>query len=199
MLVRYRMSKKVVSVGPQVSLADATKLIGKHHIRHLPVMQAQRLIGIVSDRDLLSAPPGARTIREVMTPKPIAVSPDVPVDEAARLLRAHKIDALPVVENKQLLGIVTSMDILGAFVDLSGVTEPTYYLTLAGADGSEGERQVRLLITQKRGYIRWMHRDSRKRDATLRLRVEAKRIDDIVTELEAAGFEVEGVVSSTRR
>ena len=199
MLVRNRMSKKVVKVDPQLSIADARKLLMKNRIRHLPVVEAQRLVGIVSDRDVLSAPPSARTISDVMTPKPIIVSPDVPVDEAARVLRAHKIDALPVVENKHLVGILTSMDILDAFVDLSGVTEPTYYLTVGGVESSEAERQVRLLIAQAHAYLRWMHRDSRKRSAPLRLRLEARRIDEIVTELEAAGFEVEGVVSSTRK
>jgi acetoin utilization protein AcuB len=199
MLVRNRMSKRLVTADPQLSLAESRKLLSKNRIRHLPVVEAKRLVGIVSDRDLLSAPATARTIGEVMTPKPITIAPDVPVDEAARVLRAHKIDALPVIDNKQLLGIVTSTDILDAFVDLSGVTEPTYYLTVTGADTAEAERQIRMLILQYRGYIRWMHRDSRKRGAPLRLRVEVKRIEDLVTELEAAGFEVEGLVSSTRR
>ena len=116
------------------------------------------------------------------------------VDEAARVLRTHKIGALPVVEKGTLVGILAGSDVLDAFVDLSGVAEPTYHLTLTG-DGPEMERRIRQVIERERGELKWLHRDRRQRPAQVHLRLKAQRIDDIVTELEAGGFEVQAVVA----
>jgi len=194
MLVRNRMSHKVVTVEPPQSLADARALLHKHGIRQLPVVRRERLVGIVTDRDLRSAPAEAKTVADVMTAKPIAIGPNTPVDEAARVLRTHKIGALPVVESGNLVGILAGSDVLDAFVDLSGVAEPTYHLTLTG-DGPDMERRIRQVIDRERGELKWLHRNRRQQPAQVHLRLKARRIDDIVTELEAGGFEVQALVA----
>ncbi len=197
MLVRYRMSPQLITATRGLPITEARTLLNKHRIRHLPVVQSHQLIGIVTDRDLRSAPASARTVDDVMTVKPVVIIPDAPVDEAARVLRAHKIGALPVVEGKRLVGILTETDVLDAFVDLSGVTEPTYHLTLTEVDVPDPERRVREIVLGERGQLKWLHRNGRRRRLYLRLKV--KRVDDVVTQLEAAGFEVNAVVSSTRK
>jgi acetoin utilization protein AcuB len=199
MLVRDRMSRKVIGIERQRPTAEARALMQKHDIRQLPVIHQERLVGIVTDRDLRSAPASAETVADVMTPKPAVIGPNAPVDEAARLLRAHKIGALPVVENGKLIGILAGSDVLDAFVDLSGVAEPTYHVILTAADVPDAERQIRRVIEQERGELKWLHRDKRQRPPQLHLRLKARRIDDIVTELEAAGFEVCGVVGSSAK
>ncbi len=197
MLVRYRMSPQPITAARGLPIAEARALLNKHRIRHLPVVQNHQLVGIVTDRDLRSAPASARTVSDVMTAKPVVIIPDAPVDEAARVLRAHKIGALPVVEGKRLVGILTETDVLDAFVDLSGVTEPTYHLTLTEVDVPDPEHRVREIVLGERGRLKWLHRNGRRR--RLYLRIKVKRVDDIVTQLEAAGFEVNAVVSSTRK
>ena len=198
MLVRNRMSKKVVTVEPQETLAAARALLRRHQIRQLPVLRRQRLAGIVTDRDLRSASPAATVVGDVMTPRPSVITADAFVDDAARLLRRRKIGALPVVDGHRLVGILTASDVLDAFVDVSGVTESTYRIVLSGGAGKRAERQVRDLIHKHRGELKWLHRSSRA-PAQLHLRLKAARIDDLVTALEAAGFEAAAVVAPVRR
>jgi acetoin utilization protein AcuB len=199
MLVRDRMSRKVISVQRQDPIAAARALMQKHGIRQFPVVQQERLVGIVTDRDLRSAPASAKTVSEVMTSKPTTIGPEAPVDEAARLLRTQKIGALPVVEQGKLVGILAGSDVLDAFVDLSGVAEPTYHVILTAAGVPDAERQIRRIVEQERGELKWIHRDKRQRPPQVHLRLKARRVDDIVTELEAAGFEVSGVVGSSAK
>ena len=197
MLVRYRMSSKVVTVEPQRSLADARRLLTKHRIRQLPVLRGPRLVGIVTDRDLRAAPAGARAAADVMTAKPFTIAPDVPVDEAARLLREHKINALPVVEKSKLIGILTTSDVLNAFIDLSGVAEPTYRLVLASESSKLAVSAIRPVIERAHGEVKWIHQDPR-RATVAHVRLKTRRIDDVVTALEAAGLEVTTVIAPPR-
>jgi acetoin utilization protein AcuB len=194
MLVRNRMSPKVITVEPQQSLTEARSLLHRHSIRQLPVLRNGRLVGIITDRDLRGAGNKDATVAELMTPKPIVIGPNASVDEAARTLTAHKIGALPVVDGGKLVGILASADILDAFVDLSGVGEATYRIVLSGAKGKQAERQVRELVVQKHGELKWLHPDTRHPNK-LHLRLKSRRVDDIVTALEAAGFNVDVVVA----
>ncbi len=196
MLVRYRMSKKLKVVPPQRSLADARALLDRHRFRQLPVVRDGALAGIVTDRDLRAAPRTAKVVKDVMAAKPITISPDAPVDEAARVLRQHKVNALPVVEKHKLVGILTTSDVLDAFVELSGVAEPTFLLLLEV--GRRPDREVRRVIERVPAEIKWIHRD-RQKPARVHVRLKARRIDDIVDALEGAGFEVCAMVVPPRR
>jgi acetoin utilization protein AcuB len=118
------------------------------------------------------------------------------VDEAARLLCEHKINALPVVERNRLVGIITTADVLAAFVELSGVTEPTYRVTLSVAQSRRALDQIRRIVHEQRAELKWAHIEGRTRPARIHIRLKARRIDDVTTALEGAGFEVCAVVAS---
>lgn len=137
MLVRSRMAQRVITVAPDTPIADALALARKHRIRHLPVVQGERLVGLVTDRDIrLAVPPmwadqrgelqdalRTRTVQEVMTRELVTAHPDMPIEEAGKLLYAHRIGSLPVVTGDALVGILTESDVLQAFVDLFGVNQ----------------------------------------------------------------------------
>lgn len=198
MLVRDRMVRKVITTQPQRPLAEVRALLRRHRIRQVPVLRGSRLVGIVTDRDLRSAPPAARTVADVMTAKPFVISPDASVDEAARLLRTYKIGALPVVDGAALLGILTGSDVLDAFVDLSGVAEPTYRIVLTGEPAKGFEARIRHIIEKRRGELKWLHYDAKHRPPEIHLRVRVRHIDDVESDLEAAGFEVSTIVAPSR-
>ena len=199
MLVRNRMSRKVFTVAPDASIEAARALLQRHRVRQLPVVRKERLVGIVTDRDLRGAGAKEQQVADVMTAKPLVVAPTASVDEAARLLRGRKIGALPVVDKNKLVGILTASDVLDAFVDISGVGEATYRITVSGVRGKQAARQVRQLVDQCRLDLKWLHPDSR--DASiLHLRLKGNRVDDFTTAVEAAGFNVDSVVApSTSR
>jgi acetoin utilization protein AcuB len=119
MPVRQIMTRRVVTLRPETTLVEARRLLDEHRIRHLPVLVDGRLAGIVSDRDLRSAAGAHRpqtAVDEIMTPTPFTVGPDTRVEEAARLMLDHRVGGLPVVEAGQLVGIVTSDDLLRALL-----------------------------------------------------------------------------------
>ncbi len=122
--VATSMSRNVIVVPPQVTLAVARRLMTEWKIRHLPVVDARRLVGILSDRDLLihaaadDADLRIITCGEAMTPAPVTCSPATPVGEVAALMIEHKIDSVPVVSGTgALVGLVTSTDLLALLVE----------------------------------------------------------------------------------
>lgn len=197
MLVRDHMSKKVITVQRDTPIKDARALLSKHRIRQLPVLRGERLIGIVTDRDFRSARDTQKRVGDVMTAKPVVIRPDAPIDEAARMLRTHKIGALPVVEARSLIGILSGSDVLDAFVEFCGVIEPSYHMIVSGGDPGDRRWQIRRIIEQKRADLKWIYRD--RRSGKVHLRVKAQRADDVVTALEAAGFDVSAVLSPAGR
>ncbi len=157
LLVEDSMTRGVVVLSPETTAGEALALCRERRIRHLPVLEAGRLVGIVSDRDLRSAAPGlgdpARAsalekirVSEVMTRDVATTRPDDPIEEAANRMREKRIGCLPV-EDERLVGILTSSDVMEALVQLIGAHEPGSRLvasmpdrpgTLAGAAGIFG-------------------------------------------------------------
>jgi len=197
MVVRDYMSSQVITVDRECAIADARTLLHKHRIRQLPVVHKDRLVGIITDRDLRSAAAATQTVAEIMAAEPTVIGPTAPIDEAARVLRKLKVGALPVVDGKQLVGIITTADVLDAFVEFCGVAEPTYHLMLTGCGGAELRWRVRRIIDQKHGDLKWIYRD--RRSDKVHLRLKATKIDDIVSALEADGFDVSTILSPTRQ
>ena len=131
MRVRELMTGAIIAVGPDTPMLDARHLMVKERIRHLLVTESERLVGIVTDRDIrLNLPSQATslsvwevnhlltklTVGKVMTASVITVGPDREARDAAQLMLEHKIGALPVVEGGRPIGIVTETDLLRAFV-----------------------------------------------------------------------------------
>jgi len=198
MLVRRCMTQDVVTMDAEATLVEASECLQRFGFRHIPVMQHGKLAGIVSDRDLLAPKPGAATVGEVMTPEPVVISPRAAVDEAAQTMRARRIDALPVVDGGQLAGIITSSDVLEAFVDLSGVRGPTYLVMLRTRTPGNAEVLIQKIVGSHHGHVKWLHCEEQFDPARIQLRMMGRNIDDILTALEAAGFEVTGLVGNAR-
>lgn len=124
------MTANPITASPSTSLRKALELLETHRIRHLPVVQGKRLVGIITDRDIrqmlpssLSVPEelerfrtwGARVkIGEVMTRQVVSVTPDTRTQRAARVMVERRIGCLPVLRGSTLVGIVTTIDLLGA-------------------------------------------------------------------------------------
>jgi len=114
--VRALMTSNAMTVQADSTLEEATALCRSTCIRHLPVAEGERLVGILSDRSLRKAH-GLRladstAVRELMARDPVTVAPDAPVSAAARRMLDYKISALPVVEGERLVGILTLTDLL---------------------------------------------------------------------------------------
>jgi acetoin utilization protein AcuB len=131
MKVKDWMTSKVVTVSPDMSVKKAFALMKQNGFHHLPVVRADKPIGIVTDRDLrrpnisdvfkewdqLYRLSEDIAVEDVMTTPAITVTPDTDLLTAASMLIERKINALPVVNGQgKLVGIVTTVDLLKAFV-----------------------------------------------------------------------------------
>src|SRR5262245_3022132 len=125
------MTKTVVTIKPHDTVRHARELLSKHRINQLPVVVNNKLVGIVTDRDIRDAYPSslrllrgkdiddfadAHTIEEVMTYDVIAVNLHTSLREAGHRLRRQRLGALPVVEEEKLVGIITRSDLLDALL-----------------------------------------------------------------------------------
>jgi acetoin utilization protein AcuB len=135
-MVRDVMTRAVVTIGRETPSDKARRLMDERRIRHLPVVEAGRLVGMVSDRDVRSVKgdPGGLAAGSIMTPHPLTVTADTRVEHAARLMLDARIGSLPVMDGDTLAGIVTYTDLLHAFVRvIETATEERIAVDFSGA------------------------------------------------------------------
>ncbi len=138
MFVGERMSRPVISVTPDASVNDVLAMFKKEHIRRAPVVKDGKLLGIVSQGDLLNATASSVTtlsvwelnyliskvkVKNVMTKKVITVTKDTPIEEAARIMADKKIGGLPVVDGEKVVGMITETDLFKIFLELMGARD----------------------------------------------------------------------------
>lgn len=151
MYVRSRMTKDPITITRQTTVAEALELMRRSSVRRLPVMDKGKLVGIVTDRDLSEVSPSPATSLSVfeinyllakmkvgdVIPKQqtvITIPPDALLEEAALLMREHKVGALPVCDDGKLVGIITETNIFDAFIDLLGVRDAGTRITIETDD-----------------------------------------------------------------
>jgi acetoin utilization protein AcuB len=107
------MRKPVLTVSPEKSVSTARRLMREARIRHLPVVGDDRLlVGIVSDRDLREVANDAIPVGEVMASPVFVISPDTSVRQASRIFRERRFGAMPVLVGRDLVGIVSVLDVI---------------------------------------------------------------------------------------
>lgn len=105
------MSTQIISVSPEAPVGDATGLLATYGISGLPVVDdIGNVVGLVSEFDIIGK--SGSTVRQIMTRNVISVSPQTPLDEAARILTDLRIRRLPVMEDGRLAGIISRSDIV---------------------------------------------------------------------------------------
>ena len=128
-LVRDIMSKDVKVVRPDSSVKEVVATMNKFDIGSIVVVQGNRPVGIITERDILRRivqpclPPETLTARQVMTSPVLTTSETTSIDEAARLMAKEKVKKLPVMANQKLIGIVTLTDIVTKVPNLLSILE----------------------------------------------------------------------------
>ncbi|WP_119067149.1 CBS and ACT domain-containing protein [Rubrobacter indicoceani] len=210
--VRDSMTREVATLAPEASVAQAWQLLREREVRHIPIVEGGRLVGLVSDRDLRDASPvrksddggedenvfGWASMRDIMTTKPVTISPFDTIEHAAREIYDRRIGCLPVVEGGDLAGIITSSDMMRTLIELFGAGKPGVWLevevsdepgALAGIVDAISDRHVNLASV----FVAPGHRVS---DKVIALRLETTNPKGIVGALEDAGYAVETVEST---
>jgi acetoin utilization protein AcuB len=166
MLIGERMSHPVITLPPDKPIIDALNLLRRERIRRAPIIKNGKLIGIVSDHDLLNASPSQATslsiwemnyllskitVSDVMSKNVITVDVNTPIEEAARIMADNKIGGLPVTREGKLVGIVTETDIFKLFLELLGARDPGVRVTALIEDKPGQLAKLSQAITENGG------------------------------------------------
>lgn len=209
MRVRDFMKTDVITVDPKTPIMAALETMKTNRIKRLPVTKKGKLIGLVTRSMLRDASPSQATtlsvhelnyllskmtVGEIMVKDPAVVAPEIPVEEAIWLGKQKGIGAFPVVEDGQLVGIITESDITGVVSDALGLGEKdSKRLTISTSGGRFGFLKgiVEILDTHRMPLQSIMSVSGTGKDSDfLVLRLRGRDVDEAVADLKKAGYRV---------
>ena len=199
MKVKNWMNKNIITISPDAGLKDAIEIMHHHSIRHLPVLDKDKMLGFVTESNLrqylLTDMMNDLSMADVMIINPITIDPNASVDSAARLIYQYKIGGLPVLEKRKLVGIITITDILGAFIELLGLLEESTRMDIVLDERQGSIDDVLKVIRNLGGRTISVGVDTQSsRKTVYYIRLEKVEIEPIVNAIEAMGHKVLSVI-----
>lgn len=168
MFVSERMSKDLTTVGPDMTIFEAKKLMVEKEIRHLPVIDAAgKLLGIVTDRDVRDAMPSTLLkkadyditlakimnfpVRDIMTANPLTIYAYYTIQDSLLVMQKKKVGALPVIDQDgNLKGLLSVRDLLRAFVNVLNIDEPGCLLCIIVKEKQGQMKKIVDIITEEK-------------------------------------------------
>jgi len=193
--VKNWMNKNVVTISPDADLRNAIEIMHRHSIRHLPVVDGDRMLGFVTESNLrqylLTDMLNELTTSDVMIINPITVDSNASVDYAARLIHEYKIGGLPVLDKRKLVGIITITDILGAFIELLGLLEESTRLDVLLNEKKGSIDDILKLIKEMGSKIISVGVDTQSsRKKVYYIRLKKTDVKPIIQRIEQSGHKV---------
>src|SRR5262245_17639391 len=198
MLVGNRMTKDPVTITSDEFLTQARQKMEVGRFRRLPVVSGGRVVGIVTDRDMRAHIGDLERTRVngAMTEKVRTVSPSTTMEEAAQIMLKFRIGGLPVVENGGLVGIITTSDVMKAFLDTMGASQPASTRIDFILEGEEhGIIEASRVVSREGGEILGIgtYREKIGENPVCYLRLLSGHAERIAEALRRIGFNVLGV------
>jgi acetoin utilization protein AcuB len=208
MFVGRRMTRTVITVSRDSSILHVRNLLREKNINQVPVVEGKKVVGIITDGDIRensASPASTLSIHElnyllsemkagdIMTRNPATVSPETPVEEAARILNERKIGCLPVVKNDELVGIITTCDMLNVLLEVMGVGTPSSRIELSIASDMGEICNIAGIVKDMGLSIISMVSTLNRNDPETRfsvLRVNTDDIRELCKALRSAGYKV---------
>jgi acetoin utilization protein AcuB len=202
------MTKELITVEPGTPIFQAQKLMREHQVRKLPVVMKGRLVGMVTHDLFMEITPSKATgfgvqemhyllndmkVKEIMDKNPVTVSPDMPFEEALNLGQQKGNTGFPVMENGELVGIITNGDIIRLLNKFLGLGEEGVRITIEGLGTRLGEVNmiISILDRHRAPILSLMTRSRReKQDLIALIRLRVKDAAAIVEDLSNVGFDV---------
>ena len=164
MAVKDFMTRKVVYISPNTTIAHAADMMREQKLHRLPVIENDQLVGLVTEGTIAEASPSKATslsiyemnyllnktkVGDVMIRDVVTISQFASLEDATYLMLKNKIGILPVVDNEQLYGVITDRDIFKAFLEVSGYGEEGVRLRFV-TENKVGvlEQIIRLLVEE---------------------------------------------------
>lgn len=207
MFVINRMTKNPMTVTADTKVDEVAHLMKKHNFRRLPVVDDGKLVGFLSDSDLMRVAPSSATtlsryeinsllakicVRDIMKKDVVSVNVDATIEEAALIMYKNKIGGMPVVSNMgAVVGVITETDIFKTFVDVMGLDDGKTRITLEVTDKIGVVKDIAEIFGQAGVSIDSLitcKKEDNKYEIVIR--GDITNIDDIKAKLEAKGYKV---------
>lgn len=207
MFVINRITKNPMTVTADTKVDEVAHLMKKHNFRRLPVVDDGKLVGFLSDSDLMRVAPSSATtlsrheinsllakicVRDIMKKDVVSVNVDATIEEAALIMYKNKIGGMPVVSNMgAVVGVITETDIFKTFVDVMGLADGKTRITLEVTDKIGVVKDIAEIFGQAGVSIDSLitcKKEDNKYEIVIR--GDITNIDDIKAKLEAKGYKV---------
>lgn len=198
MIVGNRMTKEPITVAPEDLAIRAAHKMQAGGFHRLPVVSDGKLVGIVSDRDLREHRGHLEQVKlnGIMTERPVTVTPESTIEAAAQIMLERQIGGLPVVADGKLVGLITSSDIMRAFLDVMGASRGGSTRIDFVLEGDERDfNEATRVIAREGGEVLGVgtYREQLGDNPVCYLRLVAGNPDIIASALRNRGFNVLGV------
>jgi len=208
MRVQDFMNTNVVTVDEKTLIDDARKIMEAHKIRRLPVMNKDKLVGLVTKHMLLEASPSPATslsihelhyllsrmtVKDIMIKNPYTISPDMPAEEALQLGQEKGYGAFPVVKNNRIVGVVTESDIVRMMTRVLGVKEKSKRISIKTSNKFGNMKKIMNILDKNKTALLSMMTlppEEQEKDWLVILRLKSEDISPIAKELKSSGFNV---------
>ncbi len=218
MFVKDWMITDLITINEKDSILDAIHLMKDNNIRRLPVVKGDKLVGIITEKDIKAYSPSRASsldiyemhsvlakalVKDAMTKNVVTVKPENPIERAALILRDEKIGGLPVVDDKgKLVGLITAIDIFDVFVEAMGMRTPGSRICIEVTDRpgaiAEMTRIIKALNINIVSLATFYPKDKNGvREVVYRISCEDKeKVGEVVKQFEQEGYVVSSVLYS---
>lgn len=207
MLVKDIMTNKVITITSDTYVLEAEKIMDLHKIGRLPIVDNEKLVGIVTKDDVLKASPSSTTsfnqrqlfylvskltVKEIMKTKIITVTPETTVEKAVAVAQKNRVGSLPVVEGDRIVGILTTNDIFYKILNpLFGLGETGRRLIIYGAGEDDAFQNVMDVVRRAGFKIQtfWIPPGHGTKDLIIHL--DKYDVFSLIESIEKIGFKVD--------
>ena len=216
MSVKDFMTRKVVYISPDTTIAHAADLMREQDLHRLPVIENDKLVGLVTEGTIAEASPSKATslsiyemnyllnktkVKDVMIKNVITVSAYASLEDATYLMYKNKVGILPVVDNDQLYGVITDRDIFAAFLQVSGYGEEGVRARfIVDNKAGELEKIIRLVSDKEYNIVSTVQIATKSGKVVIEVQIEGKvDLEEVRSLFEDAGIEVDSLVPTVAK
>lgn len=200
------MSTELITVSPETPIFDAIDLMKKHDIHRLPVLEQEKLVGLITEGIIQEAMPSKATslsvyevnyllnkttVRDVMIKKVETIAPDALLEDAISIMRSNNIGVLPVIDGEELKGIITNNDIFDAFLKITGYNDGGTRVTIQLLEDHKGIlAHIAQTLADKDFSIATIVVNRMNNQTIVEIQVESQDVTSIKQVLEDAGYTI---------
>ena len=199
MKVKNWMKKNLVTVDPRTDITQILSLMQRHLIRHIPVVEKNNLVGLITDAEIRDYLYENRDFnakaKDIMILNPVTINPSASIDRASQLIYQYSIGSLLVLERRKLVGIITRNDLLAAFMERFGVLRPGFRIDIMLENRADALEEVMRIIREHGGRVVGLGIEIQSsRRKIYQIRLDKGSWQEIVSAIEEAGHKVVSIL-----